>query len=214
MRPVRERAIAGEILLTIYCCLRSSPVGLSNGEGGMGRISAFVLAYNEAEKIKAAIETVLWADEIVVVDFALSGVRELARCRARQTTFQADQRQESVFSATRTHPFLCFPASAPSWSCLRCVSHVLASRRPTALVYLFGPRQRQILRAASCSAVPRRRIVRVPKVLWAGLCQPAGGYRFATCARRRALGCGSASPAACIGGRICCFGRRRRRLKR
>ena len=51
------------------------------------------------------------------------------------------------------------------------------------------------------------------------------GYCFATCARRRALGCGSAairtpvsrfppSPAACIGGRICCFGRRRRRLKR
>ena len=50
------------------------------------------------------------------------------------------------------------------------------------------------------------------------------GYCFATCARRRALGCGSAairipvsrfppSPAACIGGRICCFGRRQRRLK-
>jgi hypothetical protein len=34
----------------------------------MGRISAFVLAYNEAEKIKAAIETLLWADEIVLVD--------------------------------------------------------------------------------------------------------------------------------------------------
>ena len=51
------------------------------------------------------------------------------------------------------------------------------------------------------------------------------GYCFATFARRRALGCGSAairtpvsrfppSPAACIGGRICCFGRRQRRLKR
>ena len=34
----------------------------------MQKISAFILAYNEAEKIKAAIETVLWADEIVVVD--------------------------------------------------------------------------------------------------------------------------------------------------
>src|SRR5215471_19884249 len=34
----------------------------------MQKISAFVLAYNEAEKIKAAVETVLWADEIVVVD--------------------------------------------------------------------------------------------------------------------------------------------------
>ena len=35
----------------------------------MQKISAFILAYNEAEKIKAAVETVLWADEIVVVDF-------------------------------------------------------------------------------------------------------------------------------------------------
>jgi glycosyltransferase involved in cell wall biosynthesis len=34
----------------------------------MQKISAFILAYNEAEKIKAAVETVLWADEIVVVD--------------------------------------------------------------------------------------------------------------------------------------------------
>ena len=32
----------------------------------------------------------------------------------------------------------------------------------------------QILRAAGGRAVPRRKIVRVPKVLWAGLCQPAG----------------------------------------
>ena len=34
----------------------------------MQKISAFILAFNEAQKIKAAIETVLWADEIVVVD--------------------------------------------------------------------------------------------------------------------------------------------------
>src|SRR5262249_10605437 len=37
-------------------------------KGRMQKLSAFVLAYNEAEKIKAAVETVLWADEIVVVD--------------------------------------------------------------------------------------------------------------------------------------------------
>ena len=41
----------------------------------MQKISAFILAYNEAEKIKAAIETVLWADEIVVVDSHSTGVR-------------------------------------------------------------------------------------------------------------------------------------------
>src|SRR6476660_8682164 len=34
----------------------------------MQKISAFILAYKAAEKIKAAVETVLWADEIVVVD--------------------------------------------------------------------------------------------------------------------------------------------------
>jgi glycosyltransferase involved in cell wall biosynthesis len=34
----------------------------------MQKISAYILTLNEAEKIKAAIETVLWADEIVVVD--------------------------------------------------------------------------------------------------------------------------------------------------
>ena len=36
--------------------------------GHAARISAYVIAFNEAEKIGAAIESVLWADEIVVVD--------------------------------------------------------------------------------------------------------------------------------------------------
>jgi glycosyltransferase involved in cell wall biosynthesis len=34
----------------------------------MPQISAYILAYNEAAKIEAAIATVLWADEVVVVD--------------------------------------------------------------------------------------------------------------------------------------------------
>src|SRR5690242_10644474 len=34
----------------------------------MQTISACILTYNEAEKLKAAAESVLWADEIVVVD--------------------------------------------------------------------------------------------------------------------------------------------------
>ncbi len=34
----------------------------------MQKISAYVLAFNEAEKIRAAVESVLWADEVVVVD--------------------------------------------------------------------------------------------------------------------------------------------------
>src|SRR6202012_5152333 len=34
----------------------------------MQKVSAYILTFNEAEKIKAAAESVLWADEIVVVD--------------------------------------------------------------------------------------------------------------------------------------------------
>ena len=34
----------------------------------MQTISVYILTYNEAEKIKAAVESVLWADEIVVAD--------------------------------------------------------------------------------------------------------------------------------------------------
>jgi glycosyltransferase involved in cell wall biosynthesis len=36
----------------------------------MQRISAYILAYNEAEKIADAVASVLWADEVVVVDSA------------------------------------------------------------------------------------------------------------------------------------------------
>jgi len=34
----------------------------------MQKVSAYILAYNEAAKIEAAIGTVLWADEVVIVD--------------------------------------------------------------------------------------------------------------------------------------------------
>jgi len=34
----------------------------------MPKISAYIIAYNEAEKIEAAVSSVLWADEVVVVD--------------------------------------------------------------------------------------------------------------------------------------------------
>ena len=45
----------------------------------MEKISAYILAFNEAEKIKAAVETVLWADEIVVVNSgSTDGTAEIA----------------------------------------------------------------------------------------------------------------------------------------
>jgi glycosyltransferase involved in cell wall biosynthesis len=34
----------------------------------MQKISAYILAFNEAEKVKAAVESVLWADEVVLID--------------------------------------------------------------------------------------------------------------------------------------------------
>src|SRR5262252_4275619 len=36
--------------------------------GNMHKVSAYILAYNEAEKIADALSSVLWADEIVVAD--------------------------------------------------------------------------------------------------------------------------------------------------
>src|ERR1700687_6116965 len=34
----------------------------------MQKIPAYILAFNEAEKVKAAVESVLWADEVIVID--------------------------------------------------------------------------------------------------------------------------------------------------
>ena len=34
----------------------------------MAKVSAYIIAYNEAEKIAAAVNSVLWADEVIVVD--------------------------------------------------------------------------------------------------------------------------------------------------
>ena len=45
----------------------------------MSTISAYIIAYNEAEKIEAAVLSVLWADEIVVADSgSTDGTAEIA----------------------------------------------------------------------------------------------------------------------------------------
>jgi glycosyltransferase involved in cell wall biosynthesis len=42
----------------------------------MPKITAYILAYNQAEKIEAAVSTVLWADEVLVIDsFSTDGTR-------------------------------------------------------------------------------------------------------------------------------------------
>jgi glycosyltransferase involved in cell wall biosynthesis len=46
----------------------------------MQKLSAYILTYNEAGKIEAAVSSVLWADEIVVVDsFSVDRTAEIAR---------------------------------------------------------------------------------------------------------------------------------------
>jgi glycosyltransferase involved in cell wall biosynthesis len=46
----------------------------------MQKISAYILTYNEAEKIEAAVSSVLWADEVVVVDsFSVDRTAHIAR---------------------------------------------------------------------------------------------------------------------------------------
>ncbi|OEU69265.1 MAG: alpha-L-glycero-D-manno-heptose beta-1,4-glucosyltransferase [Desulfobacterales bacterium S5133MH16] len=45
----------------------------------MSKISAYIIAYNEAEKIRAAIKSVYWADEIVVADsYSTDGTTDIA----------------------------------------------------------------------------------------------------------------------------------------
>jgi glycosyltransferase involved in cell wall biosynthesis len=58
---------------------QSDAGGGYTGDPIMQTISAYILAYNEAEKVKAAAESVLWADEIVVVDSgSTDGTAEIA----------------------------------------------------------------------------------------------------------------------------------------
>jgi len=46
----------------------------------MEKISAYIIAYNEADKIRAAVNSVLWADEVVVVDsHSVDGTADVAR---------------------------------------------------------------------------------------------------------------------------------------
>ena len=43
------------------------------------KISAYIIAYNEAEKIRDCINSVLWADEIIVADsHSTDGTTEIA----------------------------------------------------------------------------------------------------------------------------------------
>jgi glycosyltransferase involved in cell wall biosynthesis len=72
----------------------------------MHKISAYILTYNEAEKIEAAVSSVLWADEVVVVDsFSTDRTAELARAlgaRVVEIPFEGfgDLRNRAIESCT------------------------------------------------------------------------------------------------------------------
>lgn len=68
----------------------------------MNKISVYIIAYNQASKIEAAINSVLWADEVIVVDsHSTDGTTELAEklgARIVQVPFQGfgDLRNQAI----------------------------------------------------------------------------------------------------------------------
>ncbi|HVT35577.1 MAG TPA: glycosyltransferase family 2 protein [Nevskiaceae bacterium] len=76
----------------------------------MDKISAYIIAYNEAEKIGDAIRSVLWADEVVVVDSnSTDGTVQIAEqlgARVVQVAFKGfgDLRNQAV--AACRHPWI------------------------------------------------------------------------------------------------------------
>jgi glycosyltransferase involved in cell wall biosynthesis len=72
----------------------------------MSKISAYIIAYNEAEKIRAAIESTSWADEVLVVDsHSTDGTTEIAQsmgARVVQVPFVGfgDLRNQAIAACT------------------------------------------------------------------------------------------------------------------
>jgi glycosyltransferase involved in cell wall biosynthesis len=72
----------------------------------MQKISAYILTYNEAEKIEAAVASVLWADEVVVIDsFSTDATAEKAAAlgaRVLQVPFEGfgDLRNRALEACT------------------------------------------------------------------------------------------------------------------
>jgi glycosyltransferase involved in cell wall biosynthesis len=72
----------------------------------MSKITAYIIAFNEAEKVTAAIEGVQWADEVVVVDsWSTDGTPEIAAqlgARVVQVDFKGfgDLRNQAIAACT------------------------------------------------------------------------------------------------------------------
>lgn len=76
----------------------------------MAQISVYIIAYNEAEKVRATIESVPWADEVIVVDsWSTDKTAEIAQslgARVVQVTFNGfgDLRNKAIEACS--HPWI------------------------------------------------------------------------------------------------------------
>jgi glycosyltransferase involved in cell wall biosynthesis len=97
----------------------------------MSKISVYIIAYNEAEKVAATIESVKWADEIIVVDsHSTDGTSDIATrlgARVVQVDFKGfgDLRNQAI--AACTHEWI-FSVDADE----RCTPEVAAEVRAIA----------------------------------------------------------------------------------
>jgi len=77
----------------------------------MSQVSVYIIAYNEAEKVRATIESARWADEIVLVDsWSTDGTAAIAQemgARVIQVQFKGfgDLRNHAVEACTHTWIF-------------------------------------------------------------------------------------------------------------
>ena len=56
------------------------------------KISVYIIAYNESEKIRDCINSVLWADEIIVADsYSTDGTSEITQFGGRSATAKSTQ---------------------------------------------------------------------------------------------------------------------------
>lgn len=87
------------------------------------KISVYIIAYNEEQKVKAAIESVLWADEIVLVDsYSTDNTQTIATAlgaRVVQVKFEGFGHLRNQAIAACSHPWI-FSLDADE----RCTSEV------------------------------------------------------------------------------------------
>jgi glycosyltransferase involved in cell wall biosynthesis len=111
----------------------------------MTPISVYIIAYNEADKIRATIESAHWADEIIVVDsFSTDGTAELATslgARVVQVKFEGFGTLRNHAIAACTHPWI-FSLDSDE----RCTPEVVAEiksivENPEAMDVYWTPRR-------------------------------------------------------------------------